>query len=60
MNWKDLKEEKCPKCGAHLSKGIAYYCNFCSFSISFGKAYDIVGKPTDLNKLASDLLKRNK
>jgi hypothetical protein len=60
MEWENLKSEKCPKCGAYLNKGAMYQCSLCDFKISFGKAFQIVGKPTDLEKEAKLLLKKKK
>lgn len=44
MNWKNLKDEKCPKCGAYLNKDKLYYCNFCGFKMHLGKVFSITGK----------------
>ena len=60
MKWKNLKNEKCPKCGAYLQKGTMYFCEFCSFRISFGKAFGISGTRADLEEEADNLLRRNR
>lgn len=60
MEWENLKEEKCPKCGAALSKEVMYVCRFCDFRISLGRAFEIVGKPKDLEQEANALLKKRK
>lgn len=60
MEWENLKEEKCPKCGAFLDKGAMYSCRFCGFRISLGKAFSIIGQEVDLQKDAKDLLKKKR
>lgn len=60
MEWENLKSEKCPKCGASLIKSTMYACSFCDFRISLGRAFEISGTPTDLEKEASDLLKKRR
>lgn len=57
MNWDNLKECRCPKCGGYLNKNIKYNCTMCNFSISFGKFYDLVGE-VDLEQMANKLLKK--
>lgn len=45
MNWKNLKDFKCPKCGYHLAKSIGgYRCGVmdCGFSISSEKFDELV------------------
>jgi len=57
MNWKNLKQSKCPKCENLLIKGGLYFCIGCKFSISKGKLINIVGNPLDLEQEANKLLK---
>lgn len=59
MEWDNLKNEKCPKCAAFLKKDTMYFCNFCSFRISFGKVYNILGMSPDLEKAGNLLEKKN-
>jgi hypothetical protein len=62
MNWINLKEERCPKCGAYLNKREKYYCKFCNFNIEFGKVVNIlnINKNISLEKEANELLKNSK
>lgn len=52
MNWKNLKEYKCPKCGGKLYKGegrnAKHHCDEdCDFSIDENKYENIIN---DINK----------
>lgn len=60
MNWENLKQEKCPKCGAYLVKTIQYECQFCNFKISFGKKFSLCGKVKSLESVADELLRNRK
>lgn len=55
MEWNNLKEQKCPKCGAFLEKNFKYFCRFCNFSISLGKMHDLGGK--SLEEQTKELLR---
>lgn len=56
MKWENLKEEKCPKCSAYLSKDIMYICMFCGFRINFGK----MGKIKTLEQQANEYIRNYK
>lgn len=45
MEWKNLKENKCPKCkGALKSQGVYQKCAKCDFTISMSKFNEIIRK----------------
>lgn len=59
MNWDNLKQLKCPKCGCTLEEyEEEYKCIYRDFKIRKGRLYDIVGEfPEDLVEQADVLLK---
>ena len=45
MNWKNLKDNKCPKCNKALKpQGVYFKCSKCDFTISGSKFNEIIKK----------------
>lgn len=61
MNWKALKEFRCPMCFSILKENTMYCCIGCDFKISKGKLVNIIGEvPVNWDKAASKLIRYTK
>lgn len=63
MTWQNLKENKCPKCGAVIRRQYNenYRCDKCGFFCKLGRAREILGDlgQKDFDREADEFLKKH-